>query len=317
MTTRRQHYVWRHYLRPWAQDEKIWCWRLGKVFNSNLMGVGQKRDFYKLEELTDSDIELIKKVAIEKTKNQLLREANEGWITTFQQVFRIKKFFESFGLRNPEADKMFKELVIEMEEKLHGQIEGDAIPYLEKILSDDLTLFSNEEEYSGFCHFLATQYLRTSKIQENVSDNCEGMAPGFTKRAMGVLRHIYSTNIAWSTFADRQVFKPCLLVNKSKVRFIAGDQPVINTHAADVGYLEAVSEVEFYYPFSPDRAVIISKKEMYGGGSVEVSSEQVDAFNALIAKSAHEQIYAEQESDLSPYVEMLAQRIKIVEPESV
>nr|WP_314526259.1 DUF4238 domain-containing protein [uncultured Pseudomonas sp.] len=309
MTTRKQHYVWRHYLRPWAQNEKIWCWRLGKIFNSNLMGVGQQRDFYKLEELTENDIDLIKKIAIDNTKNQLLREANEGWINTFQQVFRIKNFFESRGLNNPEAEKMFKELVIELEEQLHGHIEGDAQPYLKKIMTDDLTLFEIDEEYSGFCHFLATQYLRTSKIKENLIDSCEGMAPGFTKRAMGVLRHIYSTNIAWSTFSGRETFRPCLLINNTEAKFIAGDQPVINTHAAETGYLEAVSEVEFFYPFSPERAVIVSKKEVYSGGSLELELAQVHAFNALIVKSAHEQIYAAEESDFSPYLDVLSERL--------
>ena len=79
MKKRHHHYVWRNYLRAWAADDAIWCFREGKVFKTNLMGVGQKRDFYKLKELTEADILFIKKVAIEPSKGKF-RELNDGWL---------------------------------------------------------------------------------------------------------------------------------------------------------------------------------------------------------------------------------------------
>lgn len=89
MKKRRHHYVWRKYLRAWASNDSIWCCREGKIFRSNLMGVGQVRDFYRLKELSFHDIEAIRNLAIEPTKSHL-KELNEGWIESFSAVFQKK-----------------------------------------------------------------------------------------------------------------------------------------------------------------------------------------------------------------------------------
>jgi hypothetical protein len=90
MKKRRHHYVWRAYLKPWSTNNKIWCHRDGKIFNPNLMGIGQERDFYKLKHLTKSDIALIKLLAIDHL-NPRLKKLNEGWLTMFTAVFEIKE----------------------------------------------------------------------------------------------------------------------------------------------------------------------------------------------------------------------------------
>jgi len=33
---KRQHYVWKNYLKPWTLDNKIWCKRKDKIFNTSL-----------------------------------------------------------------------------------------------------------------------------------------------------------------------------------------------------------------------------------------------------------------------------------------
>lgn len=271
------------------------------------MGVAQKRDFYKISELTANDILIINKTAIEITKNKMLKEANAGWINAFQMLFTIKKQLFASGIKHPDLDKLFDELAINIEEDLHSAIESGAIKHIDKILGQDTSLFSNEDEYMSFSHFICVQYLRTNKIKENVAKNTESFYPGMTERTFGVFRHIYATNMAWSTFARREEFKPSLLINNSEINFIAGDQPIINTYAASVSYSEPVTEVEFYYPFSPKIAVIISSKEQYRNGFIfEQDAEQVHVFNTAIAKSAHSQIYAQSKSDLTPYIHELS-----------
>lgn len=78
----KQHYVWRHYLKAWSTKNLIWCQRDGKVFNSNLMGIGQSRDFYKLQEPSEDDLLWIKKICNEAT-DHLLVNLNLGWIDFF------------------------------------------------------------------------------------------------------------------------------------------------------------------------------------------------------------------------------------------
>ena len=46
--TRRQHHVWRSYLEAWSTGHIIFCLRDGRIFPSNVSGVGVERDFYKL-----------------------------------------------------------------------------------------------------------------------------------------------------------------------------------------------------------------------------------------------------------------------------
>jgi len=48
---KQQHYIWKHYLSSWTCDKKIWCKRKGKCFQTSLENVGQKRFFYKAEQL--------------------------------------------------------------------------------------------------------------------------------------------------------------------------------------------------------------------------------------------------------------------------
>jgi hypothetical protein len=54
---KRQHYVWRAYLRPWAKNERIWTnfKQLNKIQQPSLMGVAQEKYFYKLVDFTDSE----------------------------------------------------------------------------------------------------------------------------------------------------------------------------------------------------------------------------------------------------------------------
>jgi len=60
------------------------------------MGVAQRRDFYKLKELTLNDMEFIRKLALEPTKPKL-SELNEGWIEMFNIVFDFKKQMDRMG----------------------------------------------------------------------------------------------------------------------------------------------------------------------------------------------------------------------------
>lgn len=274
------------------------------------MGIAQQRDFYRLQELTERDIDLITRVAINGTKNEMLREVNAGWIHSFQIIFKIKALFEKIGIKDADAEKFIDESINNLEEDLHSQIEAESAPHLDSLRALDTSFFHDDEKYMEFCHFLAIQYLRTNKIKQNLIRNIGDAADGYTNRSIGVIRHIYATNMAWSTFAKKHSdnFKPTLLLNNTPTGFIAGDQPIINTHAVISGYSEIVSDVEFYYPVSPNAALIISKDRFSGDDDqVEINEEQVVLFNNLIAASAEEQIFSSEEAGLGPYAQKVTQ----------
>ena len=72
MKKRKQHHVWKSYLRAWAHEEKIFCLQSGRVFESNICDVAVERDFYKLPTLSKEDIGYIR-LLIGKSPNPATR----------------------------------------------------------------------------------------------------------------------------------------------------------------------------------------------------------------------------------------------------
>ncbi|MGL5712399.1 MAG: DUF4238 domain-containing protein [Paraclostridium sp.] len=52
---RRQHYVFQAYLNAWTNDEKLWCMRNNKKFNTGTINVAQERDFYRINPLNKDE----------------------------------------------------------------------------------------------------------------------------------------------------------------------------------------------------------------------------------------------------------------------
>lgn len=301
MKKRHHHYVWRNYLRAWAPDDAIWCCREGKVFKTNLMGVGQKRDFYKLKELTALDILFIRKVAIEPSKSKL-EELNEGWIETFRAVELFRDFFDKNGYSHPEIDKLIDEAEHNFEEEFHTLIEGESIKYIDSILKQDVSFYSSDRDCMNFAFFLCTQYMRTNKIQQNMLNNFQDVKGINIENCWSIMRHVFATNMAWVLFANRDRFKLVLIINETDTPFITGDQPVVNTYAAGKLGNEAVDDVEFYYPVSPKLAILISERDEYESTEkLSVTKEKALEYNLLIIESSHEQIYASSDQELKRY----------------
>jgi len=60
----RQHYVSRFYLKPWVENDQIWCLRDRKIFSANLMKIANEKYFYELRDLSPEDMALIERFAI-------------------------------------------------------------------------------------------------------------------------------------------------------------------------------------------------------------------------------------------------------------
>lgn len=302
MKKRRHHYVWRKYLSAWSVDESIWCLRSGKIFKTNLMGVGQKRDFYKLKELSLTDIEFIKKIAIEPSKGKL-KESNEGWLKMFSLVTKFREFFEKNGYSEPELEAMLDEAEHNLEEDFHSLIEREAIKDIDSILNRDISFYSNDDGCMNFAFYLCTQYMRTNKIKQSILQNFQGINGINIENCWSIMRHVYATNMAWVLFADRNRFRLVLIVNETSTPFISGDQPVINTYAAGKLGNETVDKVEFYYPVSPSVAILISEKEEYQTLSEEfIAEDKAIEFNNMMFDLSHEQIYAKSHDELQSYM---------------
>ena len=161
-----QHYVWRHYLRQWTQNDKIYCLRNGKIFESNLMGVAQQRYFYKLKELTLADCAFIKKLAIDPSPKEL-QQVHFTLLNLFTLIFRLKEDQTSKGNINKELSKEIDIAINNIEEDYHANIEANAIEYIESILKEDIGFYSSDN-CIDFIYYICVQYMRTNKIKSNV-----------------------------------------------------------------------------------------------------------------------------------------------------
>lgn len=270
------------------------------------MGVAQERDFYKLKELTESDLVFLKRLLIEPIVIPELKKSCEEWIDSFQMVFKMKRILDTTfqDQRIALVEKEFDELITNIEEDLHSAIENDMVPILDRLIKKDTSVFDSEESYQSLCYFLAVQYTRTNRVKKALTTSFDSVLPGFMDRAIGVIRHINATTISWGIISKRQSesMNPCLLINETGVRFITSDQPAINTYAVLLDHNDVPSEAEFYYPLSPKLAIIISKRDIYTSNIYELDEDSVKHFNSLMARGSHEQLYGQDRADLLPFV---------------
>lgn len=294
--------MWRKYLRAWSEKESIFCLMDGKVFKSGLMGVGQERFFYKLKELDNAELEFIK-AFINQDKRTMIRDLNLGWIDFFNEVFKIRELVVSDGISHPEVDNILDVLIHNFEEDFHGKIESNAIKFLEKLYHKDLSFYDNDDQWIEFLFFICQQYFRTQKINSNVQKAIGSFKGLNIDKIWAILRHSSATSLGCSLYQDKANFRPVLIENTSNTPFITGDQPVINTHAIGLSLEEAPSELEFYYPLSPELALLLtSNPELNRKGIIYVREDKVTMYNKFIHSQAGKQVYSSERDTLEQFL---------------
>lgn len=262
------------------------------------MNVAQIKGFYNLKDLSAEDIAFIRSIAIERSPPHL-RSLNARWIELFDMVFRIRALCEAAGLRSPEAEELFETAVSNLEEDLHGQIESQAIVYMDQILREDISFLGTEDGFLHFVHFACVQYFRTARIKYNVIAAADLRHRALTENTWNVLAHLFATNVSWTMFANRHRTRSILLKNTTSEELITGDQPVINTHAVGLNTESDIGDLEFYYPFSPSLALLITTSTTQPAGSTHLlSADEVRRYNDGIVDQSESQIYATSQEQL-------------------
>lgn len=304
MKKKKQHYVWKKYLRAWATNEKIACLRDGVLFESNLEGVAQERYFYKLKELTSEDLNFIKVFAIDQARPHL-QKLHKNFIEDYGLVFKLRKRVEKVG-SSLEIDKELDEAIHNLEEELHSGIETAGHDYLECILKEDLSFYSDVDKSAQFLYFLAVQYMRTKRMKQTVFYTIKKLNPSYEaqfERTWNLLSHIFAINIGASIYAERSKFNMILLKNDSPKEFITADQPVVNSCVQD-GSPTPPEKVELYYPVSPRLAVLITEDEKKAGMKCsDLCEDDVNLYNKLMVENSLEQLYATSLSALKEYMD--------------
>ena len=296
---RKQHYVWEHYLDGWATEGRIWCRRAGRVFPTSTENVGQSRDFYRLRELSERDVRVVKELIVDRTDGAQ-REVHLEWLELFTAPYQLKRSYDAGPVRSEALDHQLDVMINNIEEDLHAMIEGQSTRFLIALREGDLAFVSNRDDMASFTLYLAFQYMRTPRVMRRSVDATAGIIPHFdSEAAWGVMRTMFATNIGAALFAAREGLRITLLQSDPTLTFITGDQPAINTAAVGLAPGEQTEKLELYYPVSPELAVLISAQHATPGvGRRQINRQQTKEYNEMIATMSDEQLYAGSEQAL-------------------
>lgn len=287
--------MWQHYLKAWTRGGRIACLRDGHIFRTNTCNIAVKADFYRLKELTASDIQFLEELWIKRCPPEL-RSVQQGWIATFQTIFDLKRRCEALEGLGPKADRLIDEAINNVEEELHSRIESESVPQLEALRNRDLGFLASDDEFAGFLHFLCVQYMRTDKIRANTLE-AVGSFPGFdVAKAWGVMAHIFATSMSYRLFMERNHLKITVVEAGEGSELITSDQPVINTRAVGLPLGTAVDELELYYPVSPAVGLVLEAHHPVGGTHRRtLNPKEAAGYNDAMFRLAHTQVFASDE----------------------
>ena len=299
MITRNQHFVWRHYLEGWKQENGLVnCLRNGKLFASNPRNVMAERDFYKLSRVTRSDVNFF--LIWLQSNNQHLKKVNLSLFISLARLANANELIQNQKSASSAEKSYAQTVVIETEEKLHGEIERRALPLLRELRQKRTEFLDNTESAIIFFNFIAHQYFRIKRIRESIG---KVLSLGIPEQDFGRLRNLlcycFATDLGASLFVDRNRFEIIFLKNMDGPSFITGDQPVVNFMGT--GDDSPQKELALYYPLSPDLSILLSPRE-YKLRSMNVTSEIVNELNEFIAWKSSQLLVAASSDVLQKFV---------------
>ena len=287
--TKRQHYVYRAYLRSWADNEDlVWCIiNQTKLTKTNLMNIAQSSYFYKQSEpYSLNELEFLYRLA---QGNKQLMPYQMQMIDSYNGFINLYQTFK--GYPNDDLARRLDEKMKQSEENIQGIIERLGLPILEKLKQGDISFLDNFDNRSQLYYFVAEQMSRTRKVKEDLSA-ATNTVKWFvdTAKIMNPLSHIASQKIAFMMVAQK--YGVVLMESKTCKNFITGDQPV-------VAIKDKENVVEYYYPITPKISILLSPKDNHKDKTkIVLSYSQIEYYNNLIKEESKYFLIAKEEKDL-------------------
>ena len=244
-----------------------------------------ERDYYKLSRITRADLSFLKAL-IESTDSEALIQSHRNLVATFAHIASANELIQQSNRLSTADKRRAQAVVVETEENLQQQVEGDAKPLLDQLRQKRTSFITNYEAAMTFSHFIAQQYLRTKRIRESIGKELAARDCAHLKH---IVCHIGAVNVGGSLFVDRADFDIIFLESNDDAGFVTGDQPVVNL--LGTGDSRETSELAFYYPLSPSLSCVLAPKAS-GLRSSDISTGTVEDLNDLMAWESSEFLVA-------------------------
>lgn len=166
------------------------------------------------------------------------------------------------NLSSPAALDILRDIKVNSHEMLHGMIEEDSVNILSKLQQADCSFMHDDAQRFILIQYLSFQFLRTKKQKRafesaKFPDPPEAIGNVNYSRLWGAMMVFAAMHSALGIYAHPKRYYLKILENKTGVRFITGDQPVINLLASYSPTVET-KRMEFYHPVSPSVAVVLT-----------------------------------------------------------
>lgn len=289
--TKRSHFVWKYYLRSWADENSIFCSICGKsAVKISLKKVANKRYFYEITPFNDYEKDLLLS-AIDKSLPKDIIENLVRYINSIDIRFKHQSFL-NVNL-NHDFNRQLGEDLMTADEKAFR-------PFIDNIKKENIDYCVSPDNIIVFYIYVAMQYMRTKRIFEDlkkgINENID------IQNIITPFRRIMSFNIA--NYFIQTKSKTLLLKNNTQQEFITSDQPVINT-CVDYSILDKhTDKLEFYYPITPKIAILITNDIKYENiSNIDLNLNDVDFYNKKIIKASDLQVFSSTITGLDRYGE--------------
>lgn len=281
---KKQHYVWKHYLKPWSVSGQIWCNRNNNIFNTALENIGQQRYFYESYSLNEFEGQVIKGMIskMHPSSHQVHGSTYDIYLSTTGRG----EYLQKNGIEN-----------------YHSSIEGRAIKILNGLYRKDTVLLESDKNRINFCHFLGMQYTRTKRTLDKTTKLLSVLPVKFPEyngkydiaKITKVMSLIMADIIGNWIYSDGNI---SFIENRNKIPLITGDQPIYNLETNPNNDGIAPEKFKLYYPITPRLALLIAEEKQ---DNCFIGQDVVVKFNDFIYQSSNEQIYSTSKDLLEQY----------------
>lgn len=291
---KKQHYVWKEYLKPWCSDNKIFTYikSSDKTIFSNLDGVAQERFYYSLEEFTIEEEMILKKI-VRRFSTPDVVEMNLKFYYVIVSYSKIKRELSKKNLPKQYVTELNKRLNLLQRntlEDFHTRVESLGKQLILSSSSKELgLLFIDGSRFLSFA-FICMQYFRTKKMRLAY----EGFAKNHAylkEKYSHIISVVFANGLAWA-LASYQKCKIIFLTNQTGIPLITADQSAINLKLHIKNDRGHVGDFELYYPLTPYYALLIHVNEKENSiNDYSLKTEEVLQFNQSIFDNSEKFVF--------------------------